>query len=320
MSEVSVNVPEPTPTPAPKASGNAPGVIKRSNAFFLDPAYIDRREGWNPRFVFTEIEELANSIVANGILQPVRVKRKADGRFELIDGDRRMCAIELLLKEGRADQVMKDGVPAIVVDKAQADIKSLIQMFEANSGKPFLPMEEAAAYKRMRDAGMTLADIRAATGRSNTHIVDVIALVEADASLGEAVADGEVGPTLAKRIAVHARGNKTKQKELVQKAKEAGKNSEKRRELDKELDSVRREKNAKKGRVLKTRALSDIQLKALGEKVSESLDAKLKEAGLTETKSLNAWCAADDKLAVAYSYGALQALKAALGMKTNLDI
>ena len=94
-----------TGSPARK---EAPGIIKRTNAYFADPKTIARVDGWNNRFDFGEIEELAKSIKINGLLQPLRIKRvpahvKDDGKgaagaqvfaFELIDGDRRLTAIE----------------------------------------------------------------------------------------------------------------------------------------------------------------------------------------------------------------------------------
>ena len=79
-------------------SSNPAGVLKRSNAYFIDPTRVVRRDGWNPRFDFGEIEEMAKSILANGLLNAIRVKRISGNPaadFELIDGDRRMTAIEL---------------------------------------------------------------------------------------------------------------------------------------------------------------------------------------------------------------------------------
>lgn len=238
-------------------------VTARPSAYnMVDPRSIDRREGWNVRFDFGEIEELAKSIkyqateggVPGGLLNAIRIKRKEGGRFELIDGDRRMTAVELLIKwagEGNLKGYdFPDGIAAVIVAKGQDDLRSLIQMFEANSGKAFLPMEEAAAYKRMREAGMSLEQIGQAVGRNHVHVNNTLALLEAPAELQEAVKKGEVGGTLAKKIAVVGRGNKAKAAELTKAAKAAGKDKKKQRAVKAEVEAARVENAAKKGKTL----------------------------------------------------------------------
>lgn len=314
---------------APKAS-NPVGVVKRTNAYFIDPTKVTRREGWNPRFDFGEIEALATSIKANGILNPIRVKRldvgvKDDGRgptgaqdfvFELIDGDRRLTAIEQILKKDPA--AFPGGIPAIIVDKAQDDITSLIQMFEANSGKAFLPMEEAVAYQKMRDAGMTIKGICEAVGRKQVHVVEILNLLKADESVQEAAKDGSIGKTMAKKIATVAKGDKVVQKALVEKAKAAGKDKSKRRELVKEVEKAHRSTAAKKGKTLKIRALSDAELSDIGSKMAQHLAQILEEQDISVEVDLVAMIKKDPKLVMAYTTGALDALKVAAGGANNL--
>jgi ParB/RepB/Spo0J family partition protein len=321
----------------PKADGAKPttatagtGVVKRGNAYFIDPQTVRVAPGWNPRFDFGEIDALAKSIKANGVLNPIRVRRIApvaldnglDAKnsqvyhFELIDGQRRLTAIQTLLKAGH---VFDGGVPAIVVDKAQDEITSLIQMFEANSGKVFLPLEEAAAYKRMRDAGMTVKAICAAVGRKSVHVGETLALLDADAEVQEAVASGAIGKTQAKQIASKAKGDKAAQKALVAVAKTA-KNKDGRKALGKALDAVKAANATKRGKTLKMRALGDDELSALGAAIAAKMVDRVRDAGMDLDTDIRAWVAKDDKLALAYTHGALEALKAAAGMKINLDI
>lgn len=312
-------------------TSNPAGIVKRSNAYFADPKAITRRPGFNPRFDFGEIEELAKSIKANGLLQPLRVKRMPasvldDGKgptgaevkcFELIDGDRRLTAIELLLKKGHE---FPDGVPVIVVDAKQDDITSLIQMFEANTGKNFLPLEEAAAYKTMRDAGMTIKQICDAVSRKHVHVVATLALLDADDEVKDAVKSGSVTGTTAKQIAVAARGDKAKQKELITQAKAAKTDKSKKAELEKNIQATREKKAKAKGQTIKMRALSDAELSAIGKQLAETMVIKLQNAAKPLDFDVRAWIAKDDQLALAFTFGALEALKAAAGMIVNLDI
>jgi ParB/RepB/Spo0J family partition protein len=303
-------------------SSNPAGITKRTNAYFADPKTITRRAGWNPRFEFGEIDELAKSIKVNGILNPLRIKRLAtpvDGKiFELIDGDRRLTAVEFLMKAGTPIPALLDGVPVIIVDKAQDDLTSLIQMFEANSGKVFLPLEEAAAYQRMRDAGMTIKQICASVGRKQVHVVEILALMEAGDDLKEATKSGEVGKTLAKKIAVVAKGDKAKQKELVEQAKAAGTDTNKRRALKQAVESTRQAKAKKQGRVLKIRALDDVALSGIGTKMAAQLAEMLKDLKLPVNYDFRAWISEDADLKMAYAFGALEALKVAAGQPDNL--
>lgn len=310
-------------TPAAAPRKEAAGIVKRSSAFFADPRTITRTPGFNARYDMGEIEELASSIKANGLLQPLRVKRAAPDsaehgagkNFVLIDGDRRLHAIELLLKQG---EQFADGVQIIIVDKSQSSLDDLIQMFVANTGKPFLPLEEAAAYKRMQDAGMTVKQICAAVGRKHMHVTEILALVGADESVKEAVKSGAIGKTMAKQIASTAKGDKELQAKLVQQAVGA-KDKGTRAAVKKSLDEQRRAKAAAKGRTLKIRALSDEELSAIGAKLAARMTVLMEEAKKPLDFDIRDWVKKDEDLALAATFGALEALKAAAGMTVDLE-
>ncbi len=88
------------------------------------------------------LKELANSIKENGLLNPLTVRKKDNGRYELISGHRRKLAMEL-----------------IGIDKAKAYVKDLsneeaiIEMVDSNMYRDIiLPSEKAFAYKMKLDA------------------------------------------------------------------------------------------------------------------------------------------------------------------------
>lgn len=320
--QAAVAAPQDQAAAAPKAGSNPVGVLKRSNSYYVDPRLIGRREGWNPRFDFGEIEALSISIQANGMLNPIRVKRlakpDAQGRvFELIDGDRRLTACEAILKKNPA--AFPEGIPAHIVDKGQDDLTSLIQMFEANSGKVFLPLEEAAAYQRMRDAGMTIADICKAVGRKQVHVTEIFNLLKADDSVKEAVQTGAIGKTMAKKIATVAKGDKAAQKELLAKAAAAKKGDKgAKADLKSSVDKAHRATAAKRGKTLKIRALSDNELSVIGKQMADHLVKLLEEADLSVETDLVAMIRKDPKMVIAYTTGALDALKVAAGGQNDL--
>ena len=289
-------------------STNAPGIIKRTNAYFIDPKVIKRREDWNPRFDFGEMTELAKSIKANGILNPIRVKRDGEG-FELIDGDRRLTAVEYLLSEGHT---FEDGIPAIIEDRKSGDLENLIKMFEANSGKAFLPLEEAAAYQRMKAAGMTYEEIGARVSRNHVHIVDTMRLLTADEEVLDALKSKRIGATTAKAIAKTSKGN---QKALVEKAAATPKGG--RRKLNKEIEAAR--VNKKATTKAKVYALDKEDLQELEKNMSILLAEKFLAADVKAPQLAKRIKESDEAVMVA-TYGILLGLRAALGQKVNLDL
>lgn len=331
------------PTESAAKRTEAAGVTKRSSAFFIDPDLVVIDPDWNVRFDMGDIEELASSIEAElkrdpdsgGLIHPIGVRRLKPSdplsqggkkHFVVQWGHRRTTAIHMLRTRHVKFPV---GIPAKIVDKGQDVQHATIQMFVENNNKPLLPLEEAAAYKRLRDGfpdseppipGMTVKQICAAVGRREMHVTEMLALLDADPELKEAVKTGEVGKTQAKQIAKHAKGDKETQKKLTAVAKKANAGDKTaKKELEKGLDASRRAKAAKKGRTLKMRALSDEELNKLGLDMQNQLKKHLKDAGKADDFDLKKWVGADDKLALAATFGAIMALRAAAGIKTDLD-
>ena len=86
--------------------------------------------------------ELTGSIKANGLLNPIIVRSKADGRFELISGHRRKRAYEIL-------KINK--IRAIIVDVT--DDEAIIMMADNNCQRSkILPSEKAFSYKMKLEA------------------------------------------------------------------------------------------------------------------------------------------------------------------------
>ena len=105
----------------------------------IDPSPFQPRKD----FPKAEIEELAETIAANGQLVPGCVRTKAGGRYELVAGERRLRAVKLAgLKFFRAE----------VRELSNAAVRQMI-MIEGIQRKDFNAIEQARALKRMLDAG-----------------------------------------------------------------------------------------------------------------------------------------------------------------------
>ena len=143
-----------------------------------------------PRRHFDEgaLSELAASIAARGVIQPVIVRPLASGRYQLVAGERRWRA---------AQRAQLHEIPALVRDLTEREVMALA-LIENLQREDLNPIEEARAYHRLAESeGMTQADIARMVDKSRSHVANfqrllslpepVIALVETGAlSMGHA--------------------------------------------------------------------------------------------------------------------------------------
>lgn len=123
---------------------------------------------WQPRRVFTGLEELAASIEGNaetdgvGVLAPILVRRMDDGTHQLIDGERRLRAGRLI-----ADRSPKKdfAIPARVFQVSERVARLMGQTANLEWSQP-RPVEVALGYQAIRDALREEMGERAASVRS----------------------------------------------------------------------------------------------------------------------------------------------------------
>jgi ParB family chromosome partitioning protein len=125
---------------------------------------------FQPRQQFSEIEltELAASLKQNGLLQPILVRRKGDGIFELIAGERRLRAAKLAGMQK---------IPALV--RNVSDQESMVLALVENLQRDDLnPMETARAYQRMlNEFGLTQDAIAQKVARDRSSVANVLRLM-----------------------------------------------------------------------------------------------------------------------------------------------
>jgi ParB family transcriptional regulator, chromosome partitioning protein len=136
-----------------------------------------------PRQAFDEdsLAELAASIEAVGLLQPVVVRRTAAGQYELIMGERRWRACE---------RAGIDIIPAIVRETSDDDMlrEALIENLHREQ---LNPLEEAAAYQQLLDDfAATHEELARRIGRSRPHISNTIRLLNLPPAVQKRVAAG----------------------------------------------------------------------------------------------------------------------------------
>lgn len=123
-----------------------------------------------PRKVFDQekLEELAMSIKEHGVLQPLIVVEKENGKYELIAGERRWRASRLA---GLAD------VPCVVRSMVEEE-KVEIALIENIQREDLNPLEEAFSYQRLMDEfGLTQQEVADKVGKSRPAVANFVRLL-----------------------------------------------------------------------------------------------------------------------------------------------
>ncbi|KXK01543.1 MAG: chromosome segregation DNA-binding protein [Acidobacteria bacterium OLB17] len=138
-----------------------------------------------PRVNFTEneLEELAASIRANGIVQPIVVRPAGEGRFQIVAGERRWRAAQ---KAGLRK------VPAAV--KEVSDEKLLeIALIENIQRQQLNPIEEANAFRKLIDSiGLTQEEVAERVGKERTLITTTMRLLKLPVDVQKHLIDGKL--------------------------------------------------------------------------------------------------------------------------------
>jgi len=149
------------------------------------------------------LEDLSRSIVANGIIQPI-VVRKVGDRFQIIAGERRWRAAKMagLLR-----------VPIVVRDVASGAEQSLLEMalVENIQREDLNPVEEALAYRRLADEfQLTQEAIASAVGKDRATVANMMRLLRLPEEVRAELASGRLSTGHAR--ALLALGNEMDQR------------------------------------------------------------------------------------------------------------
>ncbi len=119
-----------------------------------------------PRRKFDEaaLDELAASIAARGVIQPVIVTPYGEGRYRLVAGERRWRA---------AQKAQLHEIPALIRELNERDVTALA-LIENLQRQDLNPIEEARAYHRLaEDDGLTQAEIGKLVDKSRSHVANL---------------------------------------------------------------------------------------------------------------------------------------------------
>lgn len=144
----------------------------------------------NPDAALDRLKDLAGSMNDLGLLQPILV-RPVDGGYVVICGRRRLAAARYLGWET---------IPAIV-RQVTADEAATAELVENLQREDLDPLDEAAGYRRLVEAGHTVAEIARSVHRAPQTVAGRLALLDLPEAALDAIREGRLSMAVAAEIA-----------------------------------------------------------------------------------------------------------------------
>ncbi|MEO7915347.1 MAG: ParB/RepB/Spo0J family partition protein, partial [Novosphingobium sp.] len=155
---------EPLVNTAGEVGANGAGQLPMSGLALLPVSAIEPHPDQpRRRFDETALDELAASIAARGVIQPVIVRPNGVGHYQLVAGERRWRA---------AQRASLHEIPAIIRDLTEREVMALA-LIENLQREDLNPIEEARAYHRLAEGeGLTQAEIARMVDKSRSHVAN----------------------------------------------------------------------------------------------------------------------------------------------------
>jgi ParB family chromosome partitioning protein len=152
----------------------------------IDPSPLQPRS----HFDDAKLKELARSISANGVVQPILVRRR-EGRFELVAGERRWRA---------AQEAGLIKIPVIVRELTDEKLLEL-SLIENIQREDLNPIEEASAYKKLIESvGLTQETVAERVGRDRSYITNYLRLLRLPEDIQQLVREGRLSTGHARTL------------------------------------------------------------------------------------------------------------------------
>jgi ParB family chromosome partitioning protein len=140
---------------------------------------------YQPRKNFDQVklQELANSIMSNGLVQPIIVNTVSNGKYKIIAGERRYRACKIVgLKE----------IPVIIKNLSDQEIFE-IALIENIQREELTAIEEAESYaKLINEFGYTQATLADSLGKSRSHVANLLRLNHLPESIKLMINNGQL--------------------------------------------------------------------------------------------------------------------------------
>lgn len=215
-------------TPQDSAQGDAP---RRPDLLVPIERLVPNPNQPRRRFDPQALQELTSSVAEKGIIQPLIVRERDDGQYEIVAGERRWRA---------AQQAQLHEIPVLVREFTDAEVLE-VAIIENIQRADLNPVEEAAGYRQLMDTfGHTQEKLADALGKSRSHIANLMRLLSLPEEVLDMLRTGQL-------TAGHARALITTEKaaELARRIVKEGLSVRATEALVKKADAPRGEKPAR---------------------------------------------------------------------------
>lgn len=152
-----------------------------------------------PRKIFDDaaLRELADSIAASGLLQPITVRPVGKKRFQIVAGERRWRAHKILAETGR----LPDGLVPCIIRDMDDSTKAIAAIVENMQRVDVTPLEESDALAKLADLGMDENEIAERVGCAVFRVKWRLQLQRLDPDIRKLFATGNLDKQQAMEIA-----------------------------------------------------------------------------------------------------------------------
>ncbi len=159
---------------------------KQSDILIKIPVELIDPNPYQPRLNFEPkaLEELKKSILSNGLIQPITIRRIQNNRYELIAGERRLKACK--------DIGFRD-IPAYIIKVDTQEAMLAMALIENLQREKLNPIEIGFAYKRlMAECNLTQEQIAESVGKDRTTIANSIRLLKLPGEIQDSLIKEEI--------------------------------------------------------------------------------------------------------------------------------
>lgn len=168
--------------------GKQVDVLAKIAVDFISPNPFQPRLNFDP----VTLEELKKSIIANGLIQPITVRRIAGNQYQLVSGERRLRAYtDIGYKE----------IPAYIIKVDSDEIMLALALIENIQRETLNPIEVSKAYKRLMDeCHLTQEQIADKVGKDRTTIANAIRLLKLPDQIQQCLVDESISAGHARAL------------------------------------------------------------------------------------------------------------------------
>jgi len=168
--------------------GKQVDVLAKIAVDFISPNPFQPRLNFDP----VTLEELKKSIIANGLIQPITVRRITGNQYQLVSGERRLRAYtDIGYKE----------IPAYIIKVDSDEIMLALALIENIQRETLNPIEVSRAYKRLMDeCHLTQEQIADKVGKDRTTIANSIRLLKLPDKIQQCLVDESISAGHARAL------------------------------------------------------------------------------------------------------------------------